>query len=135
MRAGGGPPRLGRMRRFLGSTALALGLLAGGCKCPWEGRSVWLADSASEGKTLETRKGDELIVDLPVEPGSKAKWSFEVDDRILERKGFAEEQPGGRSVRVTFDARRAGVTDLAASYSTSKGAPPLRTFRTTVWVR
>ena len=107
MRAGGGPPRLGRMRRFLGATALALGLLAGGCKCPWEGRSVWLADSASEGKTLETRKGDELVVDLPVEPGSKAKWSFEVDDRILERKGFAEEQPGGRSVRVTFDARRA----------------------------
>jgi hypothetical protein len=123
------------MRRLLASTAIVLGLLAGGCKCPWEGRSVWLADAASAGKTLEARKGDELIVDLPVDPGSKAKWYFEVDDKVLARRGFAEEQPGGKSVRVTFDARRAGVTDVAATYAAAKDAPPLRTFRTTVWVR
>ena len=124
------------MRKLLASAGLALGLVAGGCKCPWEGRNVWLADSASAGKTLETRKGDELLVELSVEPGSKARWYVvEVDGKVLSRKGPAEEQPGGRSVRIAFDARRPGVTDLVAAYATSKNAPPLRTFRTTVFVR
>ena len=124
------------MSRLLATTTLALGLLAAGCSCPWEGRNVWLADAASEGKTLETRKGDEFLVDLPVEPGSKARWHVvEVDAKVLELRGFAEEQPGGKSVRFTFDARRPGVTELAAVYATSKHAAPVRTFRTTVWVR
>lgn len=124
------------MKRLLASTVIALALLASGCKCPWEGRNVWLATDASAGRTLETSKGDELLLELAVEPGSKAKWYVvEVDEKILARKGPAEEQPGGKSVRIAFDARRSGVTDVVASYSTSKSSPPLKTFRTTVWVR
>jgi predicted secreted protein len=124
------------MRRILASSALLLGLLSGACKCPWEGKSVWLATDASQGKTLEARAGDELLLDLPVTPGSKAKWFIvEVDEKVLERKGPAEEQPGGGSVRIPFQARRPGVTDLAASYATARGAPAEKTFRTTVWVR
>jgi hypothetical protein len=124
------------MRTLLTSTALLLGLLAGACKCPWEGRNVWLATDASQGKTLETRTGDELLLELAVTPGSKAKWYVvEIDAKVLERKGPAEEQPGGTSVRIPFHARRPGVTDLVASYATARSAPPEKTFRTTVWVR
>ncbi len=124
------------MRRLLATSALLLGLLAGACKCPWEGKSVWLATDASQGKTLETRSGDELLLDLVVIPGSKAKWYIvEIDEKVLERKGPAEEQPGGASVRIPFQARRPGVTDLVAFYATARTAPPEKTFRTTVWVR
>ncbi len=124
------------MRRLLTASTLSLGLLFGACKCPWEGRSVWLANAASEGKTLEARAGDELLLDLAVTPGSKAKWYVvEVDEKILERKGPAEEQPSGGSVRIPFRARRPGVTDLVAFYATARRAPPEKTFRTTVWVR
>jgi len=124
------------MRRLATSTALCLGLLASACHCPWEGRNVWLATEASQGKTLETRSGDELLLDLAVTPGSKAKWFVvEVDAKILERKGPAEEQPGGASVRIPFHARRPGVTDLVALYATSRTAAPEKTFQTTVWVR
>jgi hypothetical protein len=124
------------MRTLLTSTVLLLGLLFGACKCPWEGKSVWLATEASQGKTLETRSGDELLLDLPVTPGAKAKWYIvEIDEKVLERKGPAEEQPGGTSVRIPFHARRPGVTDLVASYATGRSAPAEKTFRTTVWVR
>ena len=44
------------------------------------------------------------------------------------------ELPGGEKVRIPFDARRIGVTDLVAFYAASRSAPPIRTFRTTVWV-
>ena len=124
------------MRRLATSTALLLGLLAGACHCPWEGRNVWLATDTSQGKTLETRSGDELLLDLAVTPGSKARWFVvEVDDKVLERKGPAEEQRGGASVRIPFQARRAGVTDLVAIYATARKAQPEKTFRTTIWVR
>lgn len=116
---------------------LALGtLLFPACKCAWEGRSVWLATDASAGKTLEARVGDELLLELAITPGSKAKWFVvEVDDKVLVRKGPAEEQPGGTAVRIAFHSRRPGVTDLVALYSVGRSAPPLKTFRTTVWVR
>ena len=124
------------MRTLLTSTVLLLALLAGACHCPWEGRNVWLATDASQGKTLETRSGDELLLELAVTPGSKAKWYIvEIDEKVLERKGPAEEQPGGTSVRIPFHARRPGVTDLVASYATARSAPPEKTFQTTVWVR
>ena len=124
------------MRRLLAFTAIAFGLLASSCKCPWEGRNVWLATDASAGRTLETSRGDELLLELAVEPGSAATWYVvEVDEKILVRKGPAEEQPDGKRVRIAFDARRSGVTDLVASYATSRKAPPEKTFRTTVWVR
>ncbi|MBK8595965.1 MAG: hypothetical protein IPP07_16615 [Holophagales bacterium] len=124
------------MRRLAAATVLLLGLLSVACKCPWEGKSVWLATTASEGKTLDTRTGDELLLDLAITPGSKAKWYVvELDEKVLERKGPAEEQADGRSVRIAFLARRPGVTDLVASYATGKSAPPEKTFRTTVWVR
>jgi hypothetical protein len=123
------------MRRLLAASALSLGLLFGACKCPWEGRSVWLATDASQGKTVEARTGDELLLDLAVTPGSKAKWYVvEIDEKVLERKGPAEEQPGGTTVRIPFHARRPGVTDLVASYATSRSAPPEKTLRMTVWV-
>ena len=123
------------MRRALASIALLLGLLAGACSCPWEGRNVWLASEANQGKTLEARIGDELLLELEVTPGSKAKWFVvEVDEKVLTRKGPAEEQPGGKSVRIPFHARRLGVTELVAFYATSRNAPPQRTFQTTVWV-
>lgn len=116
--------------------ALLAGLLAGGCGCPWEGKSVWLATDVSAGKTLETRVGDELLLELPTDPGSKARWFVvEVDEKVLDRKGPAEEVPGGGRVRIPFHARRPGVTDLVAFYAASRTAPPERTFRTTVWVR
>lgn len=123
--------------RCLGlAIALLSGLLSAGCGCPWEGRSVWLATDVSAGKTLETRVGDELLLDLTVDPGSKARWFVvEVDEEVLERKGAAEEVPGGGRVRIPFHARRPGVTDLVAFYAASRTAPPERTFRTTVWVR
>ena len=124
------------MRCLLTSTVLLLGLLAGGCRCPWEGRSVWLATEASQGKTLETHAGDELLLELAIAPSSKAKWFVvEVDEKILERKGPAEEQPGGTTVRIPFAARRTGVTDLVAFYATARSAPPEKTVRVTVWVR
>ena len=124
------------MRRLLATSVLSLGLLFGACKCPWEGKSVWLATDASQGKTLETRSGDELLLELAITPGSKAKWFVvEVDENVLERKGPAEEQPGGGAVRIPFHARRPGVTDLVAFYATARSAPPEKTFRTTVWVR
>lgn len=123
------------MRRLLSVAGLLAALAAPGCRCAWEGRSVWLADEASAGKTLEARLRDELLVELPVTPGSKAKWFVvEVDEKVLARKGPAEEQPGGGTVRIPFEARRAGVTDLVAFYATSRSAAPERTFRTTVWV-
>lgn len=115
--------------------ALLAALAGTGCRCPWEGRNVWLADDAAAGRTLEARVRDELLLELPVTPGSKAKWYVvEVDEKVLSRKGPAEEQPGGEKVRIPFDARRLGVTDLVVFYATSRSAPPLRTFRTTVWV-
>ena len=124
------------MRRLLAPAALLLGLLTVGCSCPWEGRNVWLADAASEGKTLQTTKGDELLLDLEVTPGSKARWYVvEVDEKVLERKGPAEEQAGGTKVRIPFHARRPGVTDLVAFYAASRSSAPERTFRTTIWVR
>jgi hypothetical protein len=124
------------MSRALAPLALLLGLFAGACACPWEGRSVWLATDASEGKTLEARSGDELLLDLSVTPGSKSKWFVvEVDEKVLDRRGPAEEQPGGKSVRIPFHARRPGVTDVVAFYAPSRSAPPERTFRATVWVR
>ena len=97
---------------------------------------MWLATDASQGKTLEARAGDELLLELAITPGSKAKWYVvESDERVLERKGPAEEQPGGMSVRIPFHARRPGVTDLVAFYAASRSAPPEKTFQTTVWVR
>lgn len=124
------------MRCLRAAAALLLGLLLSGCSCPWEGRNVWLATDVSDGKTLEANVGDELLLELPVDPGSKAKWFVvEVDEKVLSRKGAAEEVPGGGRVRIPFDARRSGVTDLVAFYATSRTASPERTFRTTVWVR
>lgn len=124
------------MRRLVAAAALLLGLLAGGCRCPWEGRNVWLATDASEGKTLEAKVGDEVLLELPVSPGSKAQWHVvDVDRKVLDRTGPAEEQPGGKTVRIAFAARKTGVTDLVAICATSRRAPPERTFRTTVWVR
>ncbi len=124
------------MRRIPAAAALLAALLLSSCSCPWEGRNVWLATEASEGKTLEARVGDELLVELPVTPGSKARWFVvEADDEVLDRKGPAEEVPGGGRVRIPFHARRPGVTDLVAFYSASRSAPPERTFRTTVFVR
>ncbi len=97
---------------------------------------MWLATTASEGKTLDTRNGDEVLLELAVTPGSKAKWYIlELDEKVLERKGPAEEQADGRSLRIPFIARKPGVTDLVAAYATSRSAPPEKTFRTTVWVR
>lgn len=123
------------MRRVLAPFALLFGLLAGACSCPWEGRNVWLANDASEGKTLEARIGDELLLELEVTPGSKARWFVvEVDEKILRRKGPAEEEPGGKSVRIPFDAQSLGVTDVVAFYATKRSAAPEKTFRMTVWV-
>jgi hypothetical protein len=123
------------MRGITASAALLLGLLAGACSCPWESRNVWLANEASEGKTLEARIGDELLLELEVTPGSKARWFVvEVDEKVLERKGPTEEQPDGRSVRIPFHAKRLGVTDLVAFYATKRSASPEKAFRTTVWV-
>lgn len=123
------------MRRFVAALGLLGALASVGCHCRWEGRSVWLADAAAAGRTLEARVGDELLLELPVDRGSKAKWFVvEVDERVLSRKGPAEEQPGGGTVRIPFDALRAGVTDLVAFYADSRSAPPVRTFRTSVWV-
>lgn len=123
------------MRRLLCVAGLLAALAGSGCGCPWEGRNVWLADDAAAGKTLETRLRDELLLVLPVTPGSKAKWYVvEVDEKVLARKGPAEEMPDGGTVRIPFEARRVGVTDLVAFYATSRSAPPERTFRTTVWV-
>jgi len=124
------------MRRIPAAAALLAALLLSSCSCPWEGRNVWLATEASEGKTLEARVGDELLVELPLAPGSKARWFVvEVDDEVLDRKGPAEEVPGGGRVRIPFHARRPGVTDLVAFYAAARSAPPERTFRTTVFVR
>jgi hypothetical protein len=125
------------MIRLPASTALLTGLLLlGACRCPWEGRNVWLATDASQGKTLEAKRGDELQLELEVTPGSKAKWYVvEVDQKVLDRKGPAEDVPGGRSIRIPFRALGTGVTDVVAFYATSRNAPPQKTFRTTVWVR
>ncbi len=124
------------MARLAASSVLAVALLFSGCRCAWEGRSVWLATELTAGKTLEAKAGDEVLLELPVEARSKARWFVvEVDEKVLERKGPAEEQPGGTSVRIAFRARRPGVTDLVAFRSTARSAPPERTFRTTVWVR
>lgn len=118
------------------ATVLLLGLLAGACKCPWEGKSVWLATDANQGKTLGARVGDELLLQLEITPGSKAKWYVVgVDEKVLRRKGPAEEEPDGRSVRIAFLARSPGVTELVASYARGRNAPPEKTFQTTVWVR
>lgn len=115
--------------------ALLLALLAAGCGCAWEGRNVWLATEASAGKTLQAAAGDEVLLELPVDPDSRSRWYVvELDENVLERRGPAEEQPGGRTVRIPFRARRTGVTDLVAFYARSRSAPPERTFRTTVWV-
>lgn len=124
------------MRRRLPALAAALlVLLTAGCRCAWEGRSVWLATEASAGKTLEASVGDELLLELPVEPGSKARWFVvEVDENVLRRRGPAEEQRGG-TVRIPFEVRRPGLTDLVAFYAPARSAPPERTFRTTVRVR
>jgi len=124
------------MRPFAAAVALAAGLLAAGCGCVWEGRSVWLADEASAGKTLQAAAGDEVLLELAVQPGSKARWFVvEVDEKVLARKGPAEEQPGGRTVRIAFRALKPGVTDVVAFYAAGRTAPPESTFRTTVWVR
>lgn len=124
------------MGRFLAALGLLAAIGGAGCRCRWEGRNVWLADDAAAGRTLETRVRDELLLELPVDPGSKARWFVvEVDERVLSRKGPAEEQPGAGRVRIPFDARRVGVTDLVAFYADSRSAPPVRTYRTTVWVR
>ena len=110
-------------------------LAAAGCGCVWEGRNVWLATEASEGKTLGANARDEVLLELPVDAGSKARWYVvEVDERVLRRKGPAEEQSDG-TVRIPFEALRTGVTDVVAFYATARSAPPERTFRTTVWVR
>jgi predicted secreted protein len=106
-----------------------------GCGCVWEGRNVWLATEASAGKTLEANARDEVLLELPVDAGSKARWYVvEVDEKVLRRKGPAEELSGGR-VRIPFEALRSGVTDVVAFYATARNAPPERTFRTTVWIR
>jgi hypothetical protein len=124
------------MRRTLFGLAIVLGLLVSGCRCPWEGRNVWLATEAAAGRTLEASSRDEVVLELPVEPGSKARWWIvDLDEKVLARKGPAEDQPGGKTVRITFDARRPGVTDLVAFYAKGRTAPPEKTFRTTVWVR
>jgi predicted secreted protein len=124
------------VRRLPAASALLLAFLLPGCRCAWEGRNVWLATDASQGKTLEARVGDELLLELAVEPGSGARWFFaEIDESVLRRKGPAEEQPGGRAVRIPFHARRPGVTDLVAFRAAARDAPPEKTFRTTVWVR
>ena len=107
------------MTRLTAAILALTSLLVPACKCPWDGRSVWLATEASAGKTLEARAGDELLLELAVTPGSRAKWFVvEVDEKVLDRKGPAEEQPGGTSVRIAFQARRPGVTDLVAFYAT-----------------
>jgi len=135
VRPGAAPPRLRRMRRFHAASVLLLALLLSACKCPWEGRSVWLATDAHAGKALEARVGDEVLLELPVDAGSKAKWFVvELDEKVLDRKGAAEDQPGGKAIRIPFHARRPGVTDVVAFYATARSAPPERTFRTTVWV-
>ena len=110
-------------------------LAAAGCGCVWEGRNVWLATEASAGKTLEANARDEVLLELPVDAGSKARWYVvEVDEKVLRRKGPAEEQSNG-TVRIPFEALRTGVTDVVAFYATARSAPPERTFRTTVWIR
>lgn len=123
-------------RRIAAASVLLSALLLTGCRCAWDGRSVWLATEASQGKTLEARVGDELLLELPVDGGSAARWwVVEVDEAVLRRKGPAEERPDGGGVRIAFHASRPGVTDLVAFRATSRDAPPERTFRTTVWVR
>lgn len=123
------------MRLLPAAAVLLLASLAAGCGCIWEGRNVWLATEASAGKTLEANARDEVLLELPVDAGSKARWYVvEVDEKVLRRKGPAEELEGGR-VRIPFEAMRSGVTDLVAFYATARSAPPERTFRTTVWVR
>ena len=114
---------------------LCVSLFVTGCGCVWEGRNVWLATEASAGKTLEANARDEVLLELPVDSGSKARWYVVgVDEKVLRRKGPAEELPDGK-VRIPFEALRSGVTDLVAFYATARKAPPERTFRTTVWVR
>lgn len=123
------------MRLLPAAAVLLLASLAAGCGCIWEGRNVWLATEASAGKTLEANVRDEVLLELPVDAGSKARWYVvEVDEKVLRRKGPAEELEGGR-VRIPFEALRSGVTDVVAFYATARSAPPERTFRTTVWVR
>ena len=124
------------MKLLAAAAALAAGLLAAGCGCAWEGRSVWLATEASAGKTLQASAGDEVLLELAVEPGAKARWFVvEVDEGVLERRGPAEEQPDGRTVRIAFRARKPGVTDVVAFYAAGRAEPPKATFRTAVWVR
>lgn len=123
------------MRLLPAAAVLLLASLAAGCGCIWEGRNVWLATEASAGKTLEANARDEVLLELPVDAGSRARWYVvEVDEKVLRRKGPAEELEGGR-VRIPFEALRSGVTDVVAFYATARSAPPERTFRTTVWVR
>lgn len=123
------------MRLLPAAEVLVLACLAAGCGCIWEGRNVWLATEASAGKTLGAAVRDEVLLELPVDSGSKARWYVvEVDEKVLRRKGPAEELSGGR-VRIPFEALRSGVTDVVAFYATARSAPPERTFRTTVRVR
>lgn len=123
------------MRLLPAAAVLLLASLAAGCGCIWEGRNVWLATEASAGKTLEANARDEVLLELPVDAGSRARWYVvEVDEKVLRRKGPAEELEGGR-VRIPFEALRSGITDVVAFYATARSAPPERTFRTTVWVR
>ena len=123
------------MRILPAAAAVLLASLTAGCGCVWEGRNVWLATEASAGKTLEANARDEVLLELPVDSGSEARWYVvEVDEKVLRRKGPAEELSGGR-VRIPFEALRSGVTDVVAFYATARNAPPERTFRTTVWIR
>jgi len=131
------------MRKVLAVVLLlAVVLSAVGCKSG--GATVTLRE-VDTGRTVELKRGDQLILELEGNPTTGFQWQVQdMDAGILKQQGDAEFKSdqqgamgGGGLFVLTFAATGTGSTPLRLIYHQTwdKETPPAKTFEVTVSVQ
>jgi len=116
---------------------LMLVAMAAGCK---SGQTKLTA--ADNGKTIEVKAGDQIIIELEGNPSTGYNWEANnLDAGLIQQVGepeFKSSSPGligsGGSITLTFEILKAGTTTLNLVYHRpwETNVAPLSTFAVTI---
>jgi inhibitor of cysteine peptidase len=131
------------MRRVL-AVALLVVVIVSAAGCKSSGATVTLRE-VDTGRTVELKRGDQLILELEGNPTTGFQWEAQdMDAGFLKQKGNAEFKSdqqgamgGGGLFVLTFAATKAGSTPLRLIYHQpwDKETPPAKTFEVIVSVQ
>jgi inhibitor of cysteine peptidase len=132
-----------RTRMFL-LTAVLVAVMASTAACGSKSSPLTAADN---GKSVEVKKGDLIVIQLDGNPSTGYNWEAkDLDSSMFEQVGEPEFKSGnpdpnivgaGGTLTLTFKALKTGIATLALVYHRSwePDVEPLDTFSVTITVK